>query len=421
MDDAHTGFTREIGVQKLAGFVRGTVVHDDDVQIRIIREKDRGHRLHNYVLFIVRGNQYGHAGQGLMDLRTIRAQLLDERENADDQRAAADEDNAQDESRGNQQPEPVINAEDESVGPSLKLFFGRKRQHHLGARFADQIGHGDKLISFAAKGIDELREGEDGLAAVASTIMKENDVALGSFAQNVLDNFCRGQGDARLELSPIVWIHLLADDDVAHILRGGKVRHLFGKFGLVVDAIGRAEEKGFHAKDAFDQAFSEVEFPANLGGGEIGVFPVWMRIRVIANFVAFRVFPAEKLRPLVGIQTNDEKSRRHIFLFQNVENLGSPGRIRPIVEGEGEFFLCRPDLVDVVGERVGIVLFTGDEIACRVVGKGPVAALGSVDEVPDIAIPIEDQIRPRRKVGQLLPHGVVRPGGIPDRPHGGVG
>ena len=158
-------------------------------------------------------------------------------------------------------------------------------------------------------------------------------------------------------------VHLLADDDVAHLLRGRKMRHFFGKFGLVVDAVRRPEKKGFGPDHALDQALGEIEFPANLRVGQIRVFPVRMRVGVIPDFVPFRVFPAKQLRPLVRRQADHKEGRRDVLFLEHIEDFGSPLPIRPVVEGDGQFFLGGADLVDAIGERIGFVLFVGNEIA----------------------------------------------------------
>ena len=69
----------------------------------------------------------------------IRTAFLDQRQNADDERAAAHQHNARDEDRGNAQPEPMIEAEDESIGASFQLLLRRERQHDLGARLPQQV------------------------------------------------------------------------------------------------------------------------------------------------------------------------------------------------------------------------------------------------------------------------------------------
>ena len=87
-----------------------------------------------------------------------------------------------------------------------------------------------------------------------------------------------------------------------------------------------------------------------------------MRIRVIADFMPFGVFLAQKLWPFIGIEANHEKRGAHFFFFQNVQNLGSPIGIGSVVEGNGQFFLGGPDLVNMIRKRISIVPFTGNEI-----------------------------------------------------------
>ena len=147
----------------------------------------------------------------------------------------------------------MVNPENEAVGASFKLFLRGKRQHHLSARSAKQVGHGDKFVPLRAKRVDKLRERGDRLAAITAAIVEENDVALGRFVQNILDNFCGRQRDTRAKLAPIVWIHFLADDDVAHILGDRQVRYFFGKIRLMVDAVRRAEEQRLHAENTLDE------------------------------------------------------------------------------------------------------------------------------------------------------------------------
>ena len=84
-------------------------------------------------------------GTGIDDV--IGAQLFDQRENADDQRAAADQHDADDEDGGDAGAQPAIDAENETVGARLPALHGGERHHHFGARFADQVGDGNEVDS----------------------------------------------------------------------------------------------------------------------------------------------------------------------------------------------------------------------------------------------------------------------------------
>ena len=109
-------------IQQLSGFVRGTVVHYDEMQIRIIGKQHGMDGFNDDLFFVVRGNQHGNAGQRRGHLGAVRPQFLDERQDANDQRAAANEDDSENKRGGDGHPKPVINAEDEAVGARLELF-----------------------------------------------------------------------------------------------------------------------------------------------------------------------------------------------------------------------------------------------------------------------------------------------------------
>ena len=120
--DAYARFARKMRIQQLSGFVRGTVVHYDEMQIRIIGKQHGMDGFNDDLFFVVRGNQHGNAGQRRGHLGAVRPQFLDERQDANDQRAAANEDDSENKRGGDGHPKPVINAEDEAVGARLELF-----------------------------------------------------------------------------------------------------------------------------------------------------------------------------------------------------------------------------------------------------------------------------------------------------------
>ena len=146
-----------------------------------------------------------------------------------------------------------------------------------------------------------------------------------------------------------------------------------------------------------------------------------MRVRVIADFVAVVVLALEDFRIFAGLHADDEERSRNVFLFQDVENLRRPARIGTVVKRDGEFFLCRAKLVDVVREWDRVVIFVGEKIGLGVVGEAALAALWSIDEPPDIAVAFENKVRTGRDVDELLTHGVVGAGRVPDAPDRGVG
>src|SRR5882762_5929916 len=294
------------------------------------------------------------------------AQFFDQGEDADNQGSAADHDDADNENGGDAEAEPVPDSEDEAVGAGFQFFLSGERHHYVGAFLSEEVGHGDELIAVFTQLVDNLRQGHDGVGALAAAVVEEDDVAHARLANHVVNNFLRGNLFA-IDLAPIVGIDFLADDQVAHILGEGQLRDLFGVLGLMVDAVGRAEEDGFDADGAPDQTLGEIQLPMNFGFGD--VVKAGMGVGVIADLVAFGVLALYDLRKLAGVDTDYEESCGNVFLLEDVEDFGGPTEVGAIVEGDGDFVVGRADLVDVVGERIGFVFLGGKEVAGGVVNE----------------------------------------------------
>ena len=125
MNDADARLVAEIRVEQFAGAVGGAVIHDDDVEILEVGSEHGSDGLHDDGFFVVRGDEHGDAGRRSGHHRMVGAQLFDQREDADDERAAADEHDAEDEDGGDAGAQPAINAEDKAVGASLRALHRR--------------------------------------------------------------------------------------------------------------------------------------------------------------------------------------------------------------------------------------------------------------------------------------------------------
>ena len=255
----------------------------------------------------MRGNQHGDGGRRNGHDGVVGAKFFDQRENANDERAAADEHDADDEDRGDAGAQPAIDAEDEAVRARLQSFLRRERHHHFGARFADQVGDGNELIALSAQRVDDL--GQRGTVWVRSPPPSWNRMMLPSSAWRMMLSMisCSGIWFAAGNLLPIVRVDLLADDQIAHILRDRKLRDFFGVFGLMIDAVRRAKQNGFHADGAFDQALCQIQLPADLRLGDF--VKVRMRVGVIADFVAFGVLALEDFRDFRWLARRLRKKR----------------------------------------------------------------------------------------------------------------
>src|SRR3982074_1912335 len=143
-----------------------------------------------------------------------------------------------------------------------------------------------------------------------------------------------------------------------------------------------------------------------------------MSVGVVPYFVTFRIFALEQFRPLASGNANDKKCSGHVFCFKHIKNLWSPAGVRTIVKGDGQFLFGRAELINVIGKRISFELFPGEEISRRIVSKAAAAVFRSIDEVPHVTVAFENQVGPRRDIGNLVANGIGGMGGIPDGPPG---
>ncbi len=130
-------------------------------------------------------------------------------------------------------------------------------------------------------------------------------------------------------------IHARADDDVPHVLRDGQHLNFARGFRLVIDAVGRTEEQSLHAQVTFEQQFREVQLNLQFRFGD--GFEIRMGVSVIPDFVALLEGAPHQSGILVGLFADHEESRGGLFLLQNIENFGSPPRVRAVIETERDF------------------------------------------------------------------------------------
>src|SRR6267143_1070392 len=320
----------------------------------------------------------------------VRPQLLDQRQQADHQSASTYQKDAEDEDDANEETEVLKNRENESVGASFKLFFRRERQHHLRARFSDQVRNGNELVALCAKRVDNLRQRGKGLAAIAAAVVQKNNIAFVLLPQDAVNNLFSGDGLAVLQ-APVIRIDALADNQVSELLGIGKLRHFLGIFRLVIDAVRGAEKDGLCPERAFNQALRQIQLPADFRACNVAVEP-WMREGMISDFMAFGVLALEKFRPMVGHVADDEEHGGYVLLLQDVQDLRGPLGIGAIVKGKGDFFIRGAELVNVKGERDDFVGFIGEKVSCGVEFEGAPAVLGSIRDMPEVAVTFEDQV-----------------------------
>jgi len=121
VNDVDARILTEILVEEITGAVNRAVVNDDNAQIAQVGSEDGGYRLHDDAFFVVRGNQHGDGGRRIGHNVVVGPQFFDQRKNSDDQRAPADQHDAQDKDRGDAGAQPTINSKNEAIGAGLIL------------------------------------------------------------------------------------------------------------------------------------------------------------------------------------------------------------------------------------------------------------------------------------------------------------
>ncbi len=138
----------------------------------------------------------------------------------------------------------------------------------------------------------------------------------------------------------------------------GQLRHFFRIFRLVVDSIRRTEQNRLDAEGAFDQPLRQIQFPTNLCRRNF--VKMRMRVGVIADLVAFRIFAFQNLRPLVRFDANHKKRRRNAFSLSEHPGSSESSAGRGRRQMSTPVFFGRAKLIDIVRKRVAIVLFGGE-------------------------------------------------------------
>ena len=352
MNDLHARVVAEMRIKQHSRIVGRAVVHNDHVHRRIVGRQNGSYRLYDYAFLIVRGNQHGYAGQRVRRFVVIAAKFFDQREYPDHQRASAYQHNSQHKHIADPECEPVVERENKTVSPCFKPFPPGKRNHYFRARLVHQFRHRNKFVSTRAQLIDDLRQCRHGLAAVSTAIVEQNDVAGVGLAEYSVDNFL-GRHLFAVRLSPIVRIDFLSDDQIAHVLYSGQLRYFFRVFRLVVNSIRRPEENRFRAERALNQALRNIQFPSQLRRRNFVQHR--MRVSVISNRMAVRIFAFENSGRFRRFLPDHKKGRRHMLLFEHIENFRCPARIGAVVEGDGNLFVRCAQLIDLIGKRVALI------------------------------------------------------------------
>ena len=198
----------------------------------------------------------------------------------------------------------------------------------------------NNLQSFCAHAVDDPGQSQHGLLAIASAVVQQDDVAAANVVRGAGRQMRQHIGDdligavARI-VAPVVGIDLVADGDVAHVLRGLERAHLVFGVGLGVNRIGRAKQNRANAQAAGKELLGEIQFhrPHEALGN---VADVGMGKSVVPDFVALAVNAVGDVGELVGLNSDQKEGGRRLFALEHIQNFGRPFRIGAIVEGNGD-------------------------------------------------------------------------------------
>src|SRR5208283_2132649 len=122
MKNLDAGIGGEIGLQEFQGAIGGAVVHNYHVNIGNIGGENGIDGLNDDAFFVVGGDEDGHCWNGIWKSGMVGAKLFDDGQNSDDERATADENNAEDKNGGDAETQPLKHGEDKAIGVGGKAF-----------------------------------------------------------------------------------------------------------------------------------------------------------------------------------------------------------------------------------------------------------------------------------------------------------
>src|SRR6185437_297588 len=207
---------------------------------------------------------------------------------------------------------------------------------------------------------------------------------------------------------------------VSHRLRDRQQLYFAGAFRLVIDAIWRAEKRGFHAQVTFQEEFREVQLNLKLRLGKAIDVKLWMREGVIADLISQGVFALHDTVFLIGRFSDYEECSGCVFLLQNIQNFGSPIRVGAIIKTERHLVQGGAHLLNAPRIRIALETFIVEGIRIGVVLKSSATALWRRRDAPDIAGAFQDQVVAGRNLLQFLPGGIIGVSGIPNIPDGRI-
>src|SRR5438552_10191770 len=138
-----------------------------------------------------------------------------------------------------------------------------------------------------------------------------------------------------------------------------------------------------------------------------------MRKSVVADVMALAENALRQRREFFRLRADKEKSRLHILLLEDVQNLRRELRVWAIVEADGEFIFRPAILPELVGDWKRNEFFASDEFRVCVFREVPPAPVGELLNAQYVAVALQihviagrDAAQPRRRTGftRQIPH-----------------
>ncbi len=173
---------------------------------------------------------------------------------------------------------------------------------------------------------------------------------------------------------PVIRIDLHPHAVVAKLTGQHQRMHLVGRFGFDVFGVGWPEQQSAFADETFQQPFGRIQFQRDAPVADIR--DVGMRVGVIADLVALGIDALDQVGATLGVLADQKERCRHVFAFEDVENLWGPHRVGTIVESQRDHVVrIVAPAIDHIAARRFLDLIVGDEADVGVVVQVPYPVL----------------------------------------------
>src|ERR1700683_3878262 len=153
MKDSHLGTRPKMLFKKIASAIERAIVYDDDLHRGIVGSQRRRNGLHDDVLFVERRNQDTHRRSKFRVASGGGTQFFDQRQNSDNERAPADQQDAENKNSRNAEAKNKVERKEKTIGPRRPPLPARYFGHYLRFRLVHQLRNGHELVARVTQAI----------------------------------------------------------------------------------------------------------------------------------------------------------------------------------------------------------------------------------------------------------------------------